>query len=56
LIGLLGTFSWIITLTEDRRAHLLSEARRLLAEVLGVEGDVTVDMSFRADVWRSRHH
>jgi hypothetical protein len=56
LVGLLGTFSWIITLAEDKRAQLLGEARRLLAEVFGVEGDVTVDMSFRSDAWRSRRH
>jgi SAM-dependent methyltransferase len=56
LVGLLGTFSWIITMTEDRRVQVLGQARRLLAEVLGVEGDVTVDMSFRADAWRSHRH
>jgi hypothetical protein len=25
----------------------------MLAELLGVEGDVTVDVGFRSDVWRS---
>ena len=54
LIGLLGTLSWIITMPEDRRGRVLAEARRLLREFLGLVGDRTVDVSFRADVWRSR--
>jgi SAM-dependent methyltransferase len=56
LIGLLGTFSWIITLPDDTRERLISEARRLLRELLGVEGDVTVDVAYRSDAWRSRRH
>lgn len=57
LIGLLGTLSWIITMPEDQRTRLMAEARRLLSELLGVEGEVTVDVAFRSDVWRStRHH
>jgi SAM-dependent methyltransferase len=54
LIGLLGTFSWIITMPDDRRAHVVSEARRLLNEVLGISGDVTVDVQFRSEAWRTR--
>jgi SAM-dependent methyltransferase len=54
LIGLLGTLSWIITMPEETRQSLMAEARRLLSELLGIEGEVTVDISFRADVWRSR--
>jgi SAM-dependent methyltransferase len=54
LIGLLGTFSWIITLPDDTRERLFAEARRLLGELLGIEGDVTVDVAYRADAWRSR--
>jgi SAM-dependent methyltransferase len=54
LIGMLGTFSSIITLAEDTRNRVLSEARRLLRELLGVEGDVTVDVQFRCSVWRSQ--
>ncbi|HUS62495.1 MAG TPA: class I SAM-dependent methyltransferase [Acidimicrobiales bacterium] len=53
LIGLLGTLSSIITLPEERRQRVFDEARRLLRELLGVEGDVTVDVAFRADAWRS---
>jgi SAM-dependent methyltransferase len=53
LIGLLGTLSWVITMELDARERVLSSARRLLAELLGVQGDVTVDVDFRCDVWRS---
>jgi SAM-dependent methyltransferase len=56
LIGLLGTFSWILTMADDARERVLSEARRLLRDVLGVEGDVTVDIAFRADAFRARRH
>lgn len=56
LIGLLGTFSWMITMPEETRRRVIAEARRLLRELLGVEGDVTVDVAFRADAWRSRRH
>ena len=54
LIGLLGTFSWIITMPDDTRQRVIAEARRLLRDVLGVEGDVTVDVAFRSEAWRSR--
>jgi SAM-dependent methyltransferase len=54
LIGLLGTFSWIITMPEETRRGVIAEARRLLGELLGVEGDATVEVAFRADAWRSR--
>lgn len=56
LIGLLGTLSSIITLPEERRQRVFDEARRLLRELLGVEGDVTVDVAFRADAWRSHRY
>jgi SAM-dependent methyltransferase len=56
LIGLLGTFSWIITMPEETRKRVIAEARRLLRELLGVEGEVTVDVAFRADAWRSRRN
>lgn len=53
LIGLLGTFSWIITMPDDRRAHVISEARRVLREGLGISGDVTVNIQYRSEVWRT---
>jgi SAM-dependent methyltransferase len=56
LIGLLGTFSWIITMPDETRERVIAEARRLLRDLLGVVGDVTVDVAFRADAWRTRRH
>ena len=56
LIGLLGTLSWIITMTDERRERVFAEARRLLRDLVGVTGDVTVDVAFRADAWRSQRN
>jgi SAM-dependent methyltransferase len=56
LIGLLGTLSWIITMPEEMRSRVIAEARRLLRELLGVDGEVTVDVAFRSDAWRSHRH
>ena len=53
LIGLLGTFSWIITLPDETRDRVKAEARRLLTEVLGMDGDATVDVAYRSDAWRT---
>lgn len=53
LIGLLATMSWVINLTQPEREALFREARRLLKEFLGAEGDVTVDVDFRCDAWRA---
>jgi SAM-dependent methyltransferase len=53
LIGLLATFSSVINLGHDEREALFTEARRLLKEFLGVEGDVTIDVDFRCDAWRA---
>ena len=55
IIGLLGTFSWVITMPETARQRVFDQARRLLREHLGVEGDVTVDVGFRAECWRTRY-
>ena len=54
LVGLLGTFSWVILMEEGARASLFETARRLLRDALGVEGDVTVDVGYRAEVWSAR--
>jgi SAM-dependent methyltransferase len=54
LVGLLGTFSWIILLSDERKERIFTEARRLLKEVLGVEGDVTIDVDFRCEAWKTR--
>ena len=56
LIGLLGTFSWIITLPDEKRERVVAEARRLLRDLLGLEGEATVDVAYRCDAWRSRCH
>ena len=53
LIGLLGTFSWIITMPEDRRAQVVSLARQVLRDGLGISGDVTADVQYRSEVWRT---
>jgi SAM-dependent methyltransferase len=54
LIGLLGTLSSIITMPVDQRDRIIGQARRRLRELLGIDGEVTVDVTFRADAWRSR--
>jgi hypothetical protein len=54
LIGLMGTLSLFILMPEDRRLKVFEESRRLLKEALGVEGPVTVDVTFKTEVWRSR--
>jgi ubiquinone/menaquinone biosynthesis C-methylase UbiE len=56
LIGLLGTFSWIITMPDDRRARVIALAREVLRDGLGISGDVTVDVQYRSEVWRTRLH
>jgi ubiquinone/menaquinone biosynthesis C-methylase UbiE len=53
LIGLLGTFSWIITMPDERRDRVISLARQVLHDSLGVSGDVTVDVQYRCEVWRT---
>ncbi len=54
LVGLLGTFSWVILMEDDARARLLDAARRALRDLLGLDGEATVDVGYRADVWRAR--
>jgi len=54
LVGLLGTFSWVILREGDTRARLFETARRLLRDALGVEGDVTVDVGYRAEAFKTR--
>ncbi len=56
LIGLLGTFSWVILMEDDARVRLFETTRRVLRDMLGVSGDVTVDMPYRAEVWKARRH
>jgi SAM-dependent methyltransferase len=56
LIGLLGTFSTFLTMDEEDRERIFTEARRLLRELMGVEGDVTVDVLFRCDAYRTHRN
>lgn len=56
LIGLLGTFSWVILMEDAARERLLATARRVLRESLGVSGDMTVDIRYRAEVFKARRH
>jgi SAM-dependent methyltransferase len=53
LIGLLGTFSWVIVMDGSTRAGVFEAARAML-RAEGVEDQVTVDMTYRSDVWRTR--
>jgi len=54
LIGLLGTFSWVILMEDGARDRLFDTARQVLRDALGVFGDVTVDIGYRAEVFRAR--
>lgn len=54
LIGLLWTLSWVITMPEEARQRLTAEARRLLRDLLGIEGEATANVAFRCDAWRSQ--
>jgi ubiquinone/menaquinone biosynthesis C-methylase UbiE len=56
LIGFLGTISWVITQPENARIQLFDQARQMLRDFLGVEGDVTVDVDFKTTVWASYRH
>ncbi len=53
LIGLLGTFSWVLTLSDAERATLFEETRGFLAEVRGRASSDRVDVPLRAEVWRT---
>ncbi len=55
LLGLLGTFSWVITMDDDARRGLYEMARALLQQE-GIEGDVTIDVGYSAVVWKARRH
>jgi SAM-dependent methyltransferase len=54
LIGLLGTFSWVILMEDAARERLFETARSVLRDALGVSGDVTVDIGYRAEVFKAR--
>ncbi len=54
LIGLLGTFSWVILMDEDARTRLFETARRFLRDSMAVDGASTIEVPYRAEVWRAR--
>jgi SAM-dependent methyltransferase len=54
LIGLLGTFSWVILMEDGARQRLFETARQVLRDALGVSGAVTVDVGYRAEVFKTR--
>ena len=56
LIGLLSTFSWVILMEDEARNRLFDTARRVLRDALGVSGDVTVDIGYRAEAFKARRH
>jgi SAM-dependent methyltransferase len=56
LIGLLGTFSWVILMEDEARERLFETARRVLRDALGVSGEATVDVGYRAEVFKARRH
>jgi SAM-dependent methyltransferase len=53
LIGLIGTYSWVIVMDELTRTGVFDAAREML-RADGVEGDATLDLGYRSDVWRTR--
>jgi SAM-dependent methyltransferase len=56
LIGLLGTFSWVILMDEGAREQLFETARRFLRDSMSVDGATTIAVPYRAEVWRARRH
>jgi SAM-dependent methyltransferase len=56
LIGLLGTFSWVILMDEGAREQLFETAKRFLRDAMSVDGATTIAVPYRAEVWRARRH
>jgi hypothetical protein len=55
LLGLLGTFSWVILMDDETRSGVFEMARTLLAQG-GIEGDATIDVGYSAAGWKARRH
>jgi SAM-dependent methyltransferase len=55
MIGMLGTFSVVITLSDERRNEVLSTARQMLDEEMAADGMTAIDLDFRCQAWRARH-
>jgi SAM-dependent methyltransferase len=54
LVGLLGTYSWVIVMEDEARARLFDTARRALDDALGPDGAATLDVEYRTTAWRAR--
>lgn len=52
LLGLLGTFSWILLMEEGRRQEVFVQAKAALTS-LGIEGDVTVEVEYVAEGFKA---
>ena len=53
LLGMLGTFSGVITLPPDRRAAVIDEARELVTQMDGLQDGGRLELPFRARCWRA---
>jgi SAM-dependent methyltransferase len=53
LLGMLGTFSGVITLPDDQRRTVLAEAERLLADDTNLAAGGTEELPYRARCWRA---
>lgn len=53
MIGLMSTLSLFILMTQERRLRIFSETRRLLRDALGIEGQITADVAFKTEAWRT---
>jgi ubiquinone/menaquinone biosynthesis C-methylase UbiE len=54
MIGLMSTLSLFILMTEERRLRIFNETRRLLRDALGIDGQITADVAFKTEAWRTR--
>jgi ubiquinone/menaquinone biosynthesis C-methylase UbiE len=52
LLGLLGTMSWILTMSEEKRQGVFVKAREALT-MLGIVGDTTVDVQYLAEGFKA---
>jgi SAM-dependent methyltransferase len=52
LLGLLATFSWIITMSDEKRRSVFDKAREALT-MLGIEGEKTVDVQYLAEGFKA---
>jgi SAM-dependent methyltransferase len=53
LVGMLGTFSGVIVLSDHQRRQIMDEARQVLRRHAGLESDAAIKLPFRANCWRT---